>query len=71
MRGVIVTGAGRAFCAGADLSAGASTFDCDQADRPSGTQRRTGGQVNWSDERVRDGGGRLSRSRSSECLASR
>jgi enoyl-CoA hydratase/carnithine racemase len=56
---VIVTGAGRAFCAGADLSGGASTFDAttnpDRKARDAGPVET----VNWSDERVRDGGGRV------------
>jgi enoyl-CoA hydratase/carnithine racemase len=56
---VIVTGAGRAFCAGADLSAGADTFDANK--NPARKERDAGpvDSVDWSDERVRDGGGRV------------
>ena len=56
---IIVTGAGRAFCAGADLSAGASTFDA--TTNPARKERDAGPveTVDWSDERVRDGGGRV------------
>jgi enoyl-CoA hydratase/carnithine racemase len=46
VRAVIVTGAGRAFCAGADLSAGSATFDY---------AKREG----LDEQRFRDGGGRV------------
>jgi len=56
---IVVTGSGRAFCAGADLSAGANTFDA--TTNPERKERDAGPveTVNWSDERIRDGGGRL------------
>lgn len=55
---VIVTGAGKAFCAGADLSAGAKTFDYDaRDDRPERKGAVKEGKIDWSSPAIRDGGG--------------
>ncbi|WP_439546420.1 crotonase/enoyl-CoA hydratase family protein [Sandarakinorhabdus sp.] len=60
VKAVIVTGRGRAFCAGADLSAGAATFDYEKlGGHRSANPAGEDGQIDWRHPATRDGGGQV------------
>ena len=61
IKGLVLTSGKGAFCAGADLSQCVKTCDYEaRDDRPdkAGSAMKNG-EIDWSDEKVRDGGGRL------------
>jgi enoyl-CoA hydratase/carnithine racemase len=57
VRAVVVTGAGKAFCGGADFSKGATIFNKDRD--PTNSPLRPDGSFDYGSEAARDGGGLL------------
>lgn len=59
VRAVVVTGEGKAFCGGADLSKGSQIFDKSGKGHTKQTAMRPDGTFDYSNEASRDGGGKL------------
>ena len=59
VRVMLITGAGRAFCAGADLTASQSGFAANASETNPNGPVRPDGTIDWAHDEVRDFGGRV------------